>query len=363
MKQILAQYNGVSDIADNFLPGKQELKLSLTEKGRTLNLTLADLARQVRQGFYGEEAQRIQRGRDDIRVMVRYPEEQRRSLADVENMRVRAPAGAEVPFSEVADVQMERGYTTLRRVDGYSVITVSADVDENVANAEEILGELQAEGAMFGLLRTEFPRLKIDLRGQRQQVFESLNALKVWFPLALLAIYTILAALFRSYVQPMIIMITIPFGLVGAVVGHWLLGFDVTLLSMFGMVALTGIVVNDSLVLIDRVNHRVRSGMGVFESTEDGARSRFRPIILTTLTTVAGITPLLFERSFQAQFLKPMAVSIAFGLLFATSLTLLVVPCLYLMGNDLRRVYRWLRRGEWAAPEAVVKKDEPLAEV
>ncbi len=361
LKERLGQFNGVGDIDDDALPGKMEMKVSLRPGADNLGITLEMLAAQLRDAFYGSESLKIQRGRDEVKVIVRYPAHQRRSLADVENMRIRTPDGAEVPFDEVADVTMESGYSTLRRVGRNSVVTVSADIDEETANAEEILKELSHSG-FFSELQATYPGLKIDLRGQRQQLLETLSALMVWFPMALLAIYTILAALFRSYAQPIIIMVAIPFGLVGAIIGHQLLGFDVTLLSTFGMVALAGIVVNDSLVLIDCINRGVRSGGGVFASAEQGARARFRPIILTTLTTVAGIMPLLFERSFQAQFLKPMAVSLAFGLIFATMLTLLVVPSLFLIGNDIRRVIRWQRTGQWVSPEDVVKRDEPLGE-
>ena len=358
LKARLGEFDGVSDIRDDALPGKMEMKIKPKPGAENLGIQLKTLAWQLRDAFYGNESLKIQRGRDEIKVMVRYPEAERQSLGDVENMRVRTSNGAEVPFTEVADVELERGYTTLRRVGRNSVISVSADVDEAAANAKQIINELQSENGVFAELRQNHPKLKIDTRGQQQQVLESLNALFIWFPMALLGIYTILAALFKSYIQPVIIMVAIPFGLVGAIIGHWIVGFDVTLLSMFGMVALAGIVVNDSLVLIDQVNRRVRAGGGVYESAEQGAQIRFRPIILTTLTTVAGITPLLFEKSFQAQFLKPMAVSIAFGLSFATMLTLLVVPSLYLIGNDIRRVIRWLWTGQWVSPEDVVKRDK-----
>ncbi len=362
LQERLAEFEGVTDIRDDARPGKTEMKVNLRWGARNLGISLARLAAQLRDAFHGNESLTIQSGRDEIDVMVRYPEGERRSLADVETMRVRTPDGAEVPFTEVADVTLGRGYTTLRRAGRSSLITVSADVVEEKANAEQILNELSRAGGFFDQLQREYPGLKIDLRGQRQRIFESLDSLMLSFPVALLCIFTILATLFRSYLQPVIIMVAIPFGLTGAVVGHWLLGFDVTLLSMFGMVALTGIVVNDSLVLVDRVNREVRGGRPLFASAEEGARTRFRPIILTTLTTVAGITPMLFEQSFQAQFLKPMAVSIAFGLLFATTLTLLLVPSLYLIGNDLRRVVIWLVRGEWRAPEDVVPGENPLPE-
>ncbi len=356
LKDKLGTFAGVKDIEDDALPGKMEMKVDLKDRAYSLGLNLRMLAEQLRDAFRGNMPLKIQRGRDEIEVMVRYPEEFRRSVGDVENLRIQTPTGGEVPFGEVARVTMQRGYTTLRRVGGDSVVTVSADVEDEVTSSEEILQELSASG-FFRQMEQDFPGLKVDLRGQRQQIFESLDALKVWFPLALLGIYMVLATIFRSYVQPVIIMIAIPFGLMGAVLGHWLMGFDLTLLSMFGMVALTGIVVNDSLVLLDYVNGRIREGGEVFASAEEGARRRFRPILLTTVTTIAGMGPILLERSFQAQFLKPMVVSIAFGLAMATMLTLVVVPCLLLIGNDVRRAMHWLWRGEWVSPEAVVAGD------
>ncbi len=355
LKAKLALYPGVRDITDDALPGKLEMKVRLKPDAPTLGIDLRALAVQLRSAFYGNESLKIQRGRDEIKVMVRYPQRQRRTFGDVEEMRVRTASGAEVPFLEVADVDISRGYTTLRRAHRRSVITVRADIDEEIANAEQVLTDLKTGGFLQGL-RRRFPRVTVDFRGQRQQSAEALEALLVWFPLALLGIYTVLAAIFRSYTQPAIVMVAIPFGLVGAVIGHWILGFDVTLLSMFGMVALTGIVVNDSLVLIDQVNRRVRDGETLIQAAERGARDRFRPIVLTTATTVGGIAPLLAEQSFQAQFLKPMAVAIAFGLLFATALTLLVVPCLLLIGNDLRRIVAWVLTGRFPAPEDVLPR-------
>ena len=353
IQEAFRAYPGVTDIEDDALAGNMEMQVDLKSGANVLGINLDRLARQLRSAFYGEESYRIQRGRDEIKVMVRRPEQQRRSLSDVENTRVRTATGEEVPFYEVAEVLMQRGYATLKRIDGDSVITISADVDETVANAEDILQDLGAAGGFFDDLRSRYPGIKLDLAGQRQQMFDSLNALKVWYPIALLGIFTVLAAIFRSYFQPIIIMLAIPFGLVGAVIGHWLMGYELTLLSMFGMVALTGIVVNDSLVLIDLINQRARGGMNVHQAAETGSRDRFRPILLTTVTTVVGMMPLLFERSFQAQFLKPMVVSIAFGLSFATFLTLLAVPSLYLIGNDLGRVIHWLRRGDWPTAEQI----------
>lgn len=361
LKTVLAKYQGVFDIEDDALPGKMELKIRPRREAYASGINQQMLAQQLRDAFYGNESVEIQRGRDEVKVMVRYPEARRRSLGDVEAKRIRTPDGKEVPFAEVADVTMERGYTTLTRIGGKSVVTVSADLDENVTNAEQILKELTAGGELE-TLASSVEQSRIEPRGQRQQMVESLESLYVWFPMALLGIFTVVAVIFRSYIQPIIVMIAIPFGLIGAVLGHWIMGFDVTMLSMFGMVALAGIVVNDSIVLIDRVNSEIHGGKEIHEAVECSACSRFRAIFLTTVTTVAGMAPLLAERSFQAQLLKPMAVSITFGLSFATMLTLLVVPCLLLAGNDLRRAAHWLFTGHWPSPEQVVKHAKTVQE-
>ncbi len=334
LKSLLRQYSGVSDIADSFEPGKTELKLALKDTGRTLGLTLSDLARQVRQGFYGDEAQRIQRGRDDIRVMVRYPEAERKSLADVENMRIRLPDGTEIPFRTVAEVEYGRGYATIRRVDRRRVVSVSADVDEAVANAGEINKDLYAR-VLPGLMR-EKPGLQYRFAGQQRERNESLGSLKTNFLIALLAIYGILAVQFKSYSQPAIVMSAIPFGIVGATIGHLLMGFNLSILSMFGIVALSGVVVNDSLIMIDLINRERQSGINLAQILRDCATRRFRPIMLTTLTTFCGLLPMIAEKSLQALFLIPMAISLAFGVLFATCITLLLVPSLYMILEDIK---------------------------
>jgi len=333
LKLILRQYAGVSDIADSFEPGKTELKLSLKDTGRTLGLTLSDLARQVRQGFYGEEAQRIQRGRDDIRVMVRYPESERKSLADVENMRIRLD-GTEIPFRTVADVKYGRGYANIRRVDRRRVVNVSADVDEAAANAGEINKELYAQ--VLTRMKRQYPGLQFRPAGERRERNESLGSLKVNFAIAMLAIYGLLAVQFRSYAQPAIVMSAIPFGIVGATLGHLLMGFNLSILSLFGVVALSGVVVNDSLIMIDLINRERKSGIELRQVVRDCATRRFRPIMLTTLTTFLGLAPMMLERSLQARFLIPMAISLAFGVMFATLITLFLVPSLYMILEDIK---------------------------
>ncbi|MBA7649685.1 Multidrug resistance protein MdtB [subsurface metagenome] len=340
LKSILREYAGVSDITDSFEPGKAELKLELKDTGRTLGLTLSDLARQVRQGFYGEEAQRIQRGRDDIRVMVRYPEEERRSLADVENMRIRLLDGTEIPFKTVAEVKYGRGYSTIRRAERRRVVNVTADVDVAVANASDINKDLD-RNILPDLMR-EYPGLQYRFAGEERERSESFSSLYVTFPLAMMAIYGLLAVQFRSYTQPVIVMSAIPFGIVGAVIGHILMGFvfmtkfNLGLLSMFGIVALSGVVVNDSLILIDLINRERKSGIELSQIVRDCATRRFRPIMLTTLTTFFGLAPMMLERSLQARFLIPMAISLAFGVMFATLITLFLVPSLYMILEDIK---------------------------
>jgi multidrug efflux pump subunit AcrB len=335
LKSILREYPGVSDIADDFEPGKSELKLQLKETGSNLGLTLSDLAKQIRQGFYGDEAQRIQRGRDDIRVMVRYPESERRSLADVENMRIRLPDGTQIPFKTVAEVQYGRGYSAIRRVDRRRVVSVSADVDEAVANSKEINSEL-AKTELPDLMR-EFPGLKYRFAGEQREIQESLGSLIPNFGIALMAIFALLAVQFRSYSQPIIVMSAIPFGIVGATLGHLLMGFNLGILSFFGIVALSGVVVNDSLIMIDLINRERESGIGLTQVLRDCATRRFRPIMLTTLTTFCGLLPMITEKSLQARFLIPMAISLAFGVMFATCITLILVPSLYMILEDIKK--------------------------
>lgn len=334
LKGVLRDYAGVSDIADDFEPGKAELKLALKDTGRTLGLTLSDLARQVRQGFYGDEVQRIQRGRDDIRVMVRYPEDQRRSLADVENMRIRLPDGTEIPFRAVAQVQYGRGYSNIRRVDRRRVVSVSADVDEAVANAREINKELKK--SVMPALMNEFQGLQWRYAGEERERNESLGSLIPNFGIAMMAVYALLAVQFRSYSQPVIVMSAIPFGIVGATIGHLLMGFNLSILSMFGIVALSGVVVNDSLIMIDLINRERESGIKLSQVLRDCATRRFRPIMLTTLTTFCGLLPMITEKSLQARFLVPMAISLAFGVMFATCITLVLVPSLYMILEDVK---------------------------
>jgi len=344
LKEEIRQYPGTQDVADSYRAGKREIELDITPEAQAAGLSLADLGRQVRQAFYGEEAQRVQRGRDDIKVMVRFPESERRSLGDLEDLRIRAPDGTAVPFPTAARASTTRGPASIQRVDRNRVINVTSDVDVEEANANEILADLAAN--VLPRVLADHPRVRYDFVGQREEQRKTLGGLARGFVVALLVIYALLAIPFKSYLQPLIVMSAIPFGLIGAVLGHVVMRMDLTMLSMFGIVALTGIVVNDSLVLVDFINRRFREGIPLLEAVREAGAARFRPILLTSLTTFAGLTPLLLERSVQAQFLIPMAVSLGFGVLFATFIILVGVPVGYVILEDVKRLTdRLLGRG------------------
>ncbi|MEL6822942.1 MAG: efflux RND transporter permease subunit, partial [Calditrichota bacterium] len=350
LKFELANYPGTFDITDSFQDGKREMKLALKPEAETLGLTLTDLARQVRQAFYGEEAQRIIRGRDEVKVMIRYPESSRKSRGDLENMRIRTPDGLEVPFNVVAKVEEGRGFSTIKRADRRRTVNVTSDVDMSIGNSSEIVQAVRAD-VIPGLSLT-YPGISFSLEGEQAEQAETMGGIMRGFVFALLIIYVLLAIPFKSYVQPLIVMSAIPFGLIGAVGGHLLLGMNLTILSFFGIVALTGVVVNDSLVMVDFINRaRERGHDAIVEAVKEAGVARFRPIILTSVTTFAGLTPLLLERSLQAQFLIPMAISLAFGVLFATAITLILVPTLYMLLEDAMEAIRG-RKAEAASATA-----------
>ncbi len=343
IKNQLAEFAGVFDIADDFDAGRPEVQIELFDSARALGLTTRSLATQVRSAFYGFEARKVQRGREDVKIMVRYPPEFRKRIYDVEAMRVASPAGALVPFTEVARFKEGTGYASIRRTDQRRTVTVTADIDEAVTNAENISSTLAQS---FPQIEREYPGIHLEFGGQKREMAKAFGSLKHSFVIALVLIYVILAALFRSYVQPLIVMAVIPFGLIGAVAGHYVMGYPLTIASMIGIVALTGIVVNDSMILVTFVNRRVADGVPPTEAVIEGGKARLRPILLTSATTVLGVAPLLAEGSFQAGFLIPMGISVSAGLIFATVLTLVAVPSLYLIAIDLKGVFsafgRWL---------------------
>jgi len=322
----LATFEGVYDLQSDQSTGLREVQLRLLPQGRTLGLTLDDVARQVRAAFFGEEALRVQRGREDVRVYLRLPESERDAIADVERYRVRTPAGGEVPLAQIATVGFGTSPTSIQRRDGRRVLTLTARVNREVTSPDDITAALTDQ--ILPPIRTQNPQMSYQFGGDQEQQGEASGAIFSGLLLALLIIYTLLAIPFGSYVQPLIIMAAVPFGIVGALLGHLLLDIPVGLLSLFGIIGLSGVVVNDSLVMIDFVNENRRKGMGDEDAIREGAKSRFRPIFLTSLTTFLGVAPITFERSLQAQFLIPMAAALAFGIIFATVILMLVVPAL-----------------------------------
>ena len=336
LKEALSRYPGLGDIADSHSEGKREIKIRLNREGRSLGITEESLGRQIRAAYYGAEALRFQRGRDEVKVLVRYPESDRRTLASLDNLRIRLPGGGEIPLRRVAIIQYGRGYSTINRTDQKRVIDVTATVSSKKANADEIVSDLQH--GILRQLKSDYPGLGISLEGEGRERRESMDSMKKGFILALFGIYALLAIPFRSYMQPFIIMASIPFGIIGAVLGHLIMGFDISILSIFGIVALSGVVVNDSLLLIDYVNQKRKEGMPIEDALITAGKRRFRPILLTSLTTFFGLAPLIFERSYQAQFLIPMALSLAYGVMAATGITLLMIPSLYRVTDDIIQV-------------------------
>jgi len=344
LKAELARKVGVFEISDSFRAGKRELKLDILPAAQTLGLTLDDLSKQVRQAFYGEEAQRIQRGRDDIRVMVRYPDRDRRSLADLDELRIRTPNGGEVPFYAVAKAELGRGFATIKRADRNRVIHVTADVDVKEVAAGDVIAELERD--FLPVLLADYPGMSYSLEGEQSEQAESLGGLFRNYTVALFMIYALLAIPLRSYIQPLIIMAVIPFGLVGAIIGHWFMyfareiftdqTFNFSMMSIFGFVALTGVVVNSSLVLVHYINERRTEGVPLEEAVRAAGVARFRPIVLTSMTTFVGLAPILREGSVSAQFLIPMATSLGFGVLFGSTISLFLVPSAYVVVEDVK---------------------------
>jgi multidrug efflux pump subunit AcrB len=341
----LRRFEGVFQVRSDFSPGKNEMRLELKPQARTLGLTVDDLARQIHAGYYGDEAVRLQRGKDDIRIKVRYTADERSRISDLERVRIRTRNGYEVPLMSVANISFTPGYSTITRTDSMRRVAVSADVDSNKANANEIFSELSLN--FFPQLKRRYPEVHVAFQGEQKKMRESLGSLFIGYPLAILGMFIIVATMFRSYAQPFVILFTVPFGIIGAVLGHLLLGYDLSIMSVFGMVALTGVVVNDAIVLIECVNNNIAEGMPFFDAILSGSARRFRAIFLTSITTLGGLAPLIMETDLQAKGLIPMAISIAAGIAFATVLTLLLVPSLLALLSDLRLLVHRLRYGVW----------------
>ena len=334
LKTSYATLDGFYEIQDSNSIGKRQFDINLTPTGEAAGLTPADVARQLRRNFFGEEVQRIQRGREELKVMVRYPEASRQSTADLFGARIRLADGTEAPLSSVAQVTESRSYSAINRVDGLRIVSVSAQVDNAVTTPSA--ANTAVTNQFVPLLKQQFPGLQIRQAGQGREQSEDLGALGRLTLVALLIIFALMASQLKSYTQPIIILAGVPFGAAGALVGHYLLGYNLSFISIFGMVALSGVVVNDSLVLVDRYNKLVEEGWDNAEAIIEASRRRFRAIFLTTATTALGLTPMLFETSTQAQFLIPMAVSLATGIVFASVIILFLIPALVMIREDMR---------------------------
>jgi multidrug efflux pump subunit AcrB len=338
LKTHLATYPGVFEIADSLSDGKEELQIELSPQGYLMGLTRAEIVNQVGQAFKGLQAQRIQRGRDDIRVLVRFPIEERRTIASLNEMLITAPNGRLIPLANVADIKPGRGPSQIRRIDGFRVLNVMADVDKENTNMVVLMAELRS---YVDALLIKYPSITYSVEGEQARQAETFGSLSLGIVVVLFAIYCMLALPLKSYVQPVLVMSVIPFGIIGAIIGHWIMGVTLTILSILGLMALVGVVINDSLILVDFINQRHRNaGENLLSAVERAGVVRFRPVMLTSLTTFFGLTPLLMDKSSSAQFLIPMAVSLAFGILFATIITLVLVPTILMIADDIARYFK-----------------------
>ena len=340
----LGQFAGVFDILTDEDQGEKEFQLELLPQARGLDISLDDLANQVRGAFFGAEVQRLQRDGEEVPVYVRLPEEERDAIVDLLDFRVSTPSRTRVPLEQVAAVSLGSTPTSISRRNGERIVAVTADADESVVSTDEVNRELAR--SVIPAVQARHPDVTISLSGEREEQADTFSSLGRGFLLALFGIFALLAIPLNSYLQPLIIMAAIPFGIIGAFMEHALLGVPVGLFSLFGIIGLSGVVVNDTLVFMDFVNTARADGASLEEALLSAAKARFRPIFLTSLTTFLGIAPLIFERSIQAQFLTPTAVSLGFGILFATVLIMLVVPALVVQEESLR-----LRLSRWFSPQ------------
>ena len=328
-KQKLAEYPYVSDIATDTRQGKWEYRIKVRDDAKAMGVSLADVAGTVRASYYGEEVMRLQRGRHEVPLRVRYPRDERNTLVSFNDIRVRGIDRAERPLSELADVSVAQGYAEIRRVNQMRSIGVVADVDETRGNAFNVVADLKEN--FVPAFKEEFPQVQVQWAGQQEQTDETVNSLTVGFFFVLGAMFLLLTIQFNSSMQAILVLSIIPFGFIGAIFGHIVMDIDLTLFSIFGIVALAGVVVNDSIVLVDFINRRVADGMNVHDAIIDGGRRRFRAVLLTSVTTCAGMMPILLERSKQAQVVSPMATSLTFGLALSTVVVLILAPVMYLV--------------------------------
>jgi multidrug efflux pump subunit AcrB len=338
VKTQLATYPGVFEIADSLSDGKEELQIELSPQGYLIGLTRTDIVNQVGQAFKGLQAQRIQRGRDDIRVLVRFPISERRTIASLKEMLITAPNGRLVPLANVATIKPGRGPSQITRIDGYRVLNVTADVDKENTNMVVLLADLRN---YVDSVLVKYPSITYTMEGEQARQAETFGSLSIGVVIVLFAIYCMLALPLKSYVQPLLVMSVIPFGIIGAIIGHWIMGVTLTILSILGLLALIGVVINDSLILVDFINqHHRKAGENLLSAVERAGVVRFRPVMLTSLTTFFGLLPLLMDQTSSARFLMPMAISLGFGILFATLITLILVPTNMMIADDVAQYFK-----------------------
>ncbi|MGB1198418.1 MAG: efflux RND transporter permease subunit [Thalassotalea sp.] len=331
----IATYPTAFEISDSLSNGKEEIQIELTAQGYALGMSRSSVTRQVREAFFGSQIQRIQRGRDDVRVMLRFPLSERKSLASLGEMLINTPSGGQVPLAHVATFTPGKSPSAINRIDRYRTVNVTADVDKTTTNMTVLNADLRM---YLDELMGKYPGVNYTFEGEAKEQAESFSSLGLGLMFVFFIIYCLLAIPFKSYIQPLIVMSVIPFGAIGAVLGHWIMGMDLTIMSLLGLMALIGVVVNDSLVLVDFINKKRSEGAELMDAVLTAGQSRFRPVMLTSLTTFIGLMPLLFETSTQAQFLIPMAVSLGFGIIFATFITLVLIPVNYMLVERLKGV-------------------------
>ena len=358
VKDYLKQNILLKDIEDNDPAGIKELKLELKENGYAMGFRLNTLINQVRSGFFGYQAQRFQRRRDEIKVWIRYDKKTRSSITSLEEMRVVSPQGTRVPLREIANYEIQRGEISINHLDGNREIRLDADLKNPKTSATEIVQEIKTE--ILPTLKRQFPSVTASFDGQSREANKTTTSAAATMPIVLFMIFAIIAFTYRSVSQPLILLVMIPFSLIGVAWGHWLHGYPINISSFLGIIALIGIVVNDGLVLIGKFNTNLRSGMKFNDSLIAAGKSRFRPIFLTSVTTIAGLGPLIFEKSLQAQFLIPMAVSIAYGILAATVLTLVFLPMMLTLGNSVKVWALWFWTGTKPTKESVERAVKEL---
>ncbi|MCA9518062.1 MAG: efflux RND transporter permease subunit, partial [Myxococcales bacterium] len=334
----LTEFDGVKDIDPGFKQGKPQIDLAVTPLGQAAGLTEAEIGRQVRSAFYGAEAKRQQRGLDELKVMVRLPEAERKSLYDVQNLMLRTPSGGEIPLRLAATERRGFAFTAIQRTDEQRSLHVSADIDRDRTTPDQVYAKLLAPDGAVSEIVKKYPGLSFGFAGEREEQQNSMLALGLGFGIALLVIYALIAIPFKSYLQPVVVMLAIPLGIACAILGHILTGYDLSMISFMGMIALSGVIVNDSIVMIDTANeYRRESGISAWDAITRAATRRFRPIMLTSVTTFGGLAPMIMETSVQARFLIPMAVSLGFGVILMLPLVYVVVPGTYLIMEDLKR--------------------------